>query len=532
MHATLESSVPATTPHSTRLAPSHLLILAGLILFMLAQGRNFAWGPLDDSYITFQFARNLATGHGIAFTPDLRTEGYTNFLWMATLAGLGRLGCDIPTAATTLSQTCAAIVIILTWLLARRIAVERTWPPLLALAPSAIIASHPATAFWAGTGMEGPFLTLLTLLFILLGTSDQPRRTTLILTAVVGALMAMTRWESILLWPIVLGAHLADTQRPIRRRCLDVLTIGATMTVLFGTYFLCRLHYFGDPMPNTYYAKLAASLMQRLHRGTSYAFNFTIYWLLPIGVLTWLVESRRRLSNVMTLTLLVQTLTIVYVGGDHFPWHRFFLPVMPIAAILLAGIVAMIIRSIPDAPTRRIVGSALTIAIIMIVFGIATRSELLFAQGMNRTGHRWQAIATWAKTSLPQDACIAVGPVGTFAWFSGHPTFDLFGLTDREIAHHGEFFATEGPGHQRAGIAILLKRHPEIVLGHANWYATPPTEEQTIADAARISLTTLYRHPEFKRLYEFTTAPIGDKFVAFWQLRISPASQPSVQTPN
>ena len=46
------------------------------------------WFICDDAFISFRYARNLATGHGLVFNPGFeRVEGYTNFLWVLMLAG-------------------------------------------------------------------------------------------------------------------------------------------------------------------------------------------------------------------------------------------------------------------------------------------------------------------------------------------------------------------------------------------------------------------------------------------------------------
>ena len=42
----------------------------------------------DDTLISLQYARNAALGEGFVFNPGERVEGYTNFLWVALLAGL------------------------------------------------------------------------------------------------------------------------------------------------------------------------------------------------------------------------------------------------------------------------------------------------------------------------------------------------------------------------------------------------------------------------------------------------------------
>src|SRR5262245_42468042 len=42
---------------------------------------------VDDAYISFRYARNLAHGLGLVYNEGERIEGYTNFLWTVLLAG-------------------------------------------------------------------------------------------------------------------------------------------------------------------------------------------------------------------------------------------------------------------------------------------------------------------------------------------------------------------------------------------------------------------------------------------------------------
>jgi arabinofuranosyltransferase len=43
---------------------------------------QFAWLPayeVDDAWISFSYAKNLAAGNGLVFAHGVRTEGYSNF---------------------------------------------------------------------------------------------------------------------------------------------------------------------------------------------------------------------------------------------------------------------------------------------------------------------------------------------------------------------------------------------------------------------------------------------------------------------
>src|SRR5438876_10996023 len=86
-------------------------------------------GPraIDDAYITFRYARNLAEGLGLVYNPGEWVLGTTAPLWAVFLAGGYKLGLtNLPWLATIVSAVCdAASVALLV-----RFAVLMGWRPL------------------------------------------------------------------------------------------------------------------------------------------------------------------------------------------------------------------------------------------------------------------------------------------------------------------------------------------------------------------------------------------------------------------
>ena len=75
-------------------ARATLALAAGLLVARFAA----LYDPhliVDDAYISFRYADNLARGLGLVYNPGERVEGYSNFLWTLLLAGGARLGLDV-----------------------------------------------------------------------------------------------------------------------------------------------------------------------------------------------------------------------------------------------------------------------------------------------------------------------------------------------------------------------------------------------------------------------------------------------------
>src|SRR5580698_4569692 len=85
----------APEPAAPRSARLHLVV--GLVLPAVLLGVNMARVgsfTIDDAYISFRYARNLARGLGLVYNAGEHIEGYTNFFWTVLLAGGIRLGLD------------------------------------------------------------------------------------------------------------------------------------------------------------------------------------------------------------------------------------------------------------------------------------------------------------------------------------------------------------------------------------------------------------------------------------------------------
>lgn len=80
-----------------------IYLLGGLLLFVSGLYSN-RHGLIDDAYITYQYARNLADGFGVVYFPGGdATEGFTNALWVLFLVPSFLIGIDPLIFARSLS---------------------------------------------------------------------------------------------------------------------------------------------------------------------------------------------------------------------------------------------------------------------------------------------------------------------------------------------------------------------------------------------------------------------------------------------
>jgi hypothetical protein len=202
--------------------------------------------PIDDAYITFRYARNLADGLGLVYNAGEWVLGTTAPLWALLLGAGYRLGLtDLPWLATGISALCDAASAALLVLLARRLG----WPPLGAALVGLAWALNPMSVGFATGGMETSLFVLLSLGALTLVASGR----NLVVAGALCGLATVVRPEGALLAAVVL----AWTWWSHRRQTL-VVAVGAGVPILAtGIALMAR---YGSPLPHSVAAKQVAYL--------------------------------------------------------------------------------------------------------------------------------------------------------------------------------------------------------------------------------------------------------------------------------
>src|SRR5262245_696068 len=91
-----------------------VVILAALsLLLALAAWHSLSrWFLIDHAFSACRYARNLVEGHGLAFNPGERVEGYTNFLWTLLCAAAMGAGLSPETAAPAMGMVASLVLLV------------------------------------------------------------------------------------------------------------------------------------------------------------------------------------------------------------------------------------------------------------------------------------------------------------------------------------------------------------------------------------------------------------------------------------
>lgn len=293
-----------------------------VIFFWLSQ---LAWFICDDSFISFRYARNLIEEQGLVFNVGERVEGYTNFLWILELAGAwALLGARPETISLVLSSLCTLGCFALVLRDALDANQDRyRW--LTAWMAVGFLASNASFAVWTSSGLETRQFTLLVLLGVLLSprSATGPGRP-MLASACFGA-AALTRPEGIMFGLLALGFRGTTDWLSGHPRYMRLAREAAPFALLVGLHFAFRYAYYGELLPNTYYAKHVRPWYESGFRYlVAGGLETGLYALAPLAMLGARHRIRRARDTRHLLGLLligVHAYYLLRIGGDHFEYR-------------------------------------------------------------------------------------------------------------------------------------------------------------------------------------------------------------------
>ncbi|MHC4513331.1 MAG: hypothetical protein ACYS5W_06495 [Planctomycetota bacterium] len=309
-----------------------VVVVLALCFAALEAVRN-VW-VCDDAFISFRYAKNLVDGHGLVFNAGERVEGYTNFLWTMLVAAGMTAGVD-PVVFGHVVGILFHLATIVLLLRSTAVAV-----PVAAVA----LALHHHSAEFASCGLETAMFTFLVtvgLMRLIAATAAKDH----VLASLALVLATMTRPDGVLFVVVAAALVLWLSIRQQRWELLVAFTL--PLLLIYLPYFVWRVTYYGDLLPNTFYAKAANE--PRLDQGLTYvSLYFLHYPAVVVGLVFWgMLAWQRRAADIVqggwdgmrspVLLLGAGLLWLAYVawvGGD-FMFGRFVLPVTP---VLLLGL--------------------------------------------------------------------------------------------------------------------------------------------------------------------------------------------------
>ena len=452
-------------------------VAVGLMLFLVWLTYLSVF-RIDDAYILYRYADNLAAGYGMTFNPGERVEGVSCLLWTLVLVPFSLSGLPLPWVTPVLSAASGVAVVLLVPGLSARArggtdADVDGWD----LAAAGLLAAHPSFAYWSVGALETVPYTLL----LVLAARDHLRERSTgqgVRSAVWLGLATLTRPEA----PLLAAAFALDRVLDDRLgRLRPLLNWGAIIGACMVSLILFRLVYFGDWLPNTYYAKTGAGLVEQARVGGLYTLSFldTLFpgadpatgWavavkavLLASCVVYGLTRRSLRFASFLCLAL---TAAVLLEGGDWMDLHRFYVPVLPFIAVLMVAMARALVEWITAGnvnASRALAavfgGAAMLFIASLVVAGVRHRDgpNGLAARSEGYT-HAHHAVARFLRERGTPENTVALMDVGIIGYESGLRVLDITGLTHREIARApGRFLNKQYP------VEKILEQEPRFIV--------------------------------------------------------------------
>ena len=332
------SSDEIGTGLNDKLTVTHILVCLPW-LALLAWLAGVAWFLTDDAFISFRYVRNLLEGHGLVFNPGEYVEGYTNFLWILELAAIwGLFGIRPEHAAPWLSVACTVgTIAAMLWWVARTPSLRNR--ALVGWMALGLLCSSATFAVWtSGGGLETRQFTFFVVMAVVCLGIHGNSRCGLLLASLSLAAAALTRPEGLMLAACCFGWFAACRIAAGKLDWSDVSVLVMPFAVLVAAHFLFRYGYYGEWLPNTYYAKHVRPWYESGFRYLwAVALETGLYLLIPLAFVALRERWKLYRDGTYALPLVCISSHMLYllrIGGDHFEYRPldFYWPLLAVPA--------------------------------------------------------------------------------------------------------------------------------------------------------------------------------------------------------
>jgi arabinofuranosyltransferase len=432
-----------------------LLIAAAVLLALVAR---FAAGPrtIDDAYITFRYARNLAEGLGFVYNEGQQVLGTTTPLYTALMSLAWLLGLhDLSAVSLAFNALADAGTTVLLYWLGLRLGRSR----IVALGASLAWALSPMSVTFAVGGMETSVVILLLVSSLAAYVAGRSR-----LSAAVMALAVLTRPDAL----IAAGLLFADMGlRPLLARDGSPLAVRlrrlpwaevAIFAALLMPWVAFATSYFGSPLPQSIQAKVRAyqlgqfSALIRLsqHLSTPF-FEHEIlgrFWPavgVPLYLVLYLVGGSRqvrRVGRALPHAIYPLTYVLVFSVANPLIFRWYLAPLLPFYLLgILVGLSAVLTDLARRIGRERIGAWAVGLVTVLLLLSSLNAYTLHPDHGPDRPAPEmawfklellYQRAAEWVRPRLEAGELVAAGDIGAVGWYSGARILDTVGLISPE----------------------------------------------------------------------------------------------------
>jgi hypothetical protein len=414
---------------------SHLniTILALVVSGLLARTGRYLFTHyfLEDAFITFRFASQVAAGSGFVHNTGEKIYGSTTPLFTLLLAGWHYFTHgNIPEGAIILGLTASVGTLVCVWMALRRLG---STPAQQGFVIGMLALSN--RIIFAGTdGMETSLV-----IFFMAASWWAYVEGRLTLAGILTGLLLWTRIDTFI-WPLVLAFSAGKTSL---RRTTQMLTICA---VVYLPWLIFATLYFGSPIPHTIIAKWVAyiqidpdPIISQIPIVLNYLAPFALsISFFGIGILAWLTiaimvwedlhMAAEKTFRVLPYFTILEITRLVLTRATFFDHYLY--PALWVSLLQLGLGLGRLWDSI--SPNRRSLKAVFALTMVMftglniIVFTYSAVVSRDFQA--NRQDFSLKGVGLWLNQNTPSNSTVLLEPLGYIGYYADRKIYDEVGL--------------------------------------------------------------------------------------------------------
>lgn len=448
------------------------LVFVSTAIFILRS--NWAY---DDPFITYRYARNLASGLGFVYNPGEQTLSTTTPLFTLLLAAVSFFGGDIPKAANLIGAFSIAAGGLLLFDLAKALKTPQVGWLALILYPSVPL-------LHATIGSETPLYIALCL-----ACFAAYLRFTYMRLALLAALAVLTRPDGILVVGL-LALHFVL----FRRQAGFPFKPGLLFTLILLGWVIFAWLYFGSPIPLTLAAKQHQGMMaisQRFPQGlvqlarnglTSPSGLIQAGW--ALAGLIFVFCCARQWALFLAWPLVYSCAFSALGVTSHF-WY--YAPLVPgyVALIglgvdgLFVGANRVLNREQENPSKLPTVFNAGLVFLILTIAAFQSYTVITNARASDPRYKIYRKLGRWLNIHTPLDSTVSALEIGIIGYYTDRRIIDFAGLIRPDIAQYLAHNIT----YLDAAEYVLRRYQPDFLVLNSEAY--PNTLNSLLHSACR-----------------------------------------------
>lgn len=420
-----------------------------IIIFIMLYVYMFYPYTMDDSYISFRYATNLANGYGLVFNANElpRSEGITSPLYALVLSfGVGTFNLFVYSKFIGLLSVILSLItmINISKIFYREYNIfSKKTIKFLSIIPVLIYISDPYVIANAISGMETALGTLLFLLFIygylrvLLDTKETNSKA--IILGCLAFLVPLVRPELTLAIISIFSLSIIFLPTELKKRLLYSILVFIICGLI---YFIWRYNYFELFLPLPFYIKQESTAIPGLSNVIGFISHYILLVLLFVG--SFIFTIRNKSKNHVKIFLIILAVLVIQIIYYLFIKHimgfgfRYFQPIFPMTILVGVFLLPFLLNNKKAITNVRNIIIMLFVLSILLVNIISSKKAFntfitWYTPGWYDSEIEYSNI-TRVFSSLEKKYSIALNDCGELPYYTMWKTIDLAGLNNRNIA--------------------------------------------------------------------------------------------------